>query len=148
MDKRLYRSNTNKVIGGVCGGLGEYFELDPVLIRILAVLSVFAYMTGLLAYIVAWIIMPVRPLDEPAPEPRYKGSSWNKYLPGIILIAIGVILLMRIYSYYFDWGAFWAVMIILIGLALIFIKGRGRSSYHEPKSNQQDSNNNQGGHIS
>jgi phage shock protein PspC (stress-responsive transcriptional regulator) len=52
MNKRLYRSNTNKLIGGVCGGLGEYFEIDPVLVRIIAVLAALAYGVGPPAYII------------------------------------------------------------------------------------------------
>jgi len=59
--KRLYRSGENKILGGVCGGLGEYFERDPVLIRLLWVLFSLAYGTGILAYIIAWIIMPKNP---------------------------------------------------------------------------------------
>jgi len=55
--KRLYRSNTNKVIAGVCGGIGEYFDVDPVLIRVVWI--VFGLMgAGILAYMVAWIIIP------------------------------------------------------------------------------------------
>ncbi len=145
MDKRLYRSNTNKVLGGVCGGLGEYFELDPVIIRILAVLSVFAYMTGFLAYVIAWIIMPVRPYDAPLPEPHHKSSSWTKYLPGIVLIAIGVILLMNVYSFYFDWGSFWAIVVILVGLGLILFKGRGRSPKQPPEMGSNSNNSENGG---
>jgi len=59
-DKRLYKSNTNKVIGGVCGGLGEYFGIDPVIFRIIAVLLIFAHGAGLLIYLIAWICMPKR----------------------------------------------------------------------------------------
>ncbi len=56
--KHLYRSRTNRVIGGVCGGIGEYFGVDPTLIRLAWVLFVFAGGSGVLAYIVCWIIIP------------------------------------------------------------------------------------------
>jgi len=46
------------MLGGVCGGLGEYFSIDPNIIRILCVLSVFFGGAGILAYIIAWIIIP------------------------------------------------------------------------------------------
>jgi phage shock protein C len=59
--KRLYRSGKNRILGGVCGGLGEYFNVDPVIIRLLWVLFSFAYGTGVLAYIIAWIIIPRNP---------------------------------------------------------------------------------------
>ena len=62
MTKKLYRSKTNKMIGGVCGGLGDFFELDPTLIRLGAVVLVLAAGAGILAYLIAWIIVPVDPL--------------------------------------------------------------------------------------
>jgi phage shock protein PspC (stress-responsive transcriptional regulator) len=62
MNKRLYRSRVNSKIAGVCGGLGEYFGIDPTFVRIIAVLLIFADGVGVLAYIIAWIIMSKRPL--------------------------------------------------------------------------------------
>ena len=59
-EKRLYKSESNKVIGGVCGGLGEYFGIDPVIFRIIAVVLIFAHGAGLLIYLIAWICMPKR----------------------------------------------------------------------------------------
>ena len=56
--KRLRRSRTDKVIAGVCGGVGQYFNIDPVIIRILWLLSFFGAGAGLLAYIVAWLVIP------------------------------------------------------------------------------------------
>ena len=56
--KRLYKSSTNRVLCGVCGGIGEYFNIDPTIIRLIFVLFVFGVGIGLLAYIVAAIIMP------------------------------------------------------------------------------------------
>lgn len=55
--KRLYKSNTNKIICGVCGGIGEYFGIDPTLIRLALVLFSFTG-SSIVAYIVAAIIMP------------------------------------------------------------------------------------------
>lgn len=62
MNKKLYRSNRNKVICGVCGGLGEYFGMDPTLVRLIWVL-VACSGTGLLAYLIAAVIIPQNP-DE------------------------------------------------------------------------------------
>ena len=59
--KRLYRSGKNKILGGVCGGLGDYFEVDPTLVRILWILFLFAGGAGLLAYLIAWFIVPRNP---------------------------------------------------------------------------------------
>ena len=58
MEKRLMRSN-DRVFAGVCGGLAEYFDFDPVLVRIAyAFLTVFTAFSGLIFYIVLWIVMP------------------------------------------------------------------------------------------
>ena len=59
--KRLFRSKNDRVLGGVCGGLGNFFTLDPVLVRVLWAVSFFVGGVGLLAYIIAWIIIPEEP---------------------------------------------------------------------------------------
>ena len=58
MQKRLYRSSKNKVICGVCGGIGEYFDIDPTIVRLLWILFALGLGSGILAYIIAIIIMP------------------------------------------------------------------------------------------
>ena len=58
MPSRLYRSRSEKMIAGVCGGLGEYFDVDPVLIRLLFVITALISGIGLLAYVVLWILVP------------------------------------------------------------------------------------------
>jgi phage shock protein C len=62
---RLYRSRSQKMISGVCGGLGEYFDVDPVLIRLLFVVTTFISGIGILAYIVLWIVVPFEGDDGP-----------------------------------------------------------------------------------
>lgn len=59
--KRLMRSSTDKKIAGVCGGLAEYFDLDPTLVRVLWLLLLFFAGTGLLAYVILWIALPIAP---------------------------------------------------------------------------------------
>ena len=62
MVKRLYRSGKEKVLGGVCGGIAEYFGIDPVIIRLLwAVLTLLSFGVGVLAYLIAWLIIPRNP---------------------------------------------------------------------------------------
>ena len=56
--KKLYRSNTNKMVAGVCGGIGEYFSVDPTLVRLGFVALSFLAGGGLLVYILATIIIP------------------------------------------------------------------------------------------
>ena len=58
-NKRLYRSSTNYMLCGVCGGVAEYFNIDPTLVRLAwVILSVFGWGTGIIAYIIAAIIIP------------------------------------------------------------------------------------------
>ncbi len=60
--KRLYRSRTDKVLGGVCGGIAEYLDVDPVVVRLLwAIGTLISMGVGLLAYLIAWIIIPEEP---------------------------------------------------------------------------------------
>ena len=62
---RLFRSRSQKMISGVCGGLGEYFDVDPVLIRLLFVVTTFISGVGILAYVVLWIVVPFEGDDSP-----------------------------------------------------------------------------------
>ncbi len=59
--RRLYRSSSNSVIGGVCGGLGEYFDIDPNILRLISVLLFFFGGLSLWVYIIMWIVLPRAP---------------------------------------------------------------------------------------
>ena len=56
--KRLYRSETNRKVAGVAGGLADYFQVDPTLVRLLFVILTFAGGPGLILYIVLWVVIP------------------------------------------------------------------------------------------
>jgi phage shock protein C len=58
MGKQLRRSKSDRMIAGVCGGLGDYLGVDPVIVRLLWAVSIFGYGTGLLLYVIAWILIP------------------------------------------------------------------------------------------
>jgi phage shock protein C len=70
MEKRLFRSTTDKMIGGVCGGLAEYFGIDPTIVRIAAVLLALADGVGIVAYVILWIVVP-----EEGASPMYE--NWT-----------------------------------------------------------------------
>ena len=57
--KKLYRSRKEKIIAGVCGGLAQYFGIDPSIVRIIFILLFFAGGAAFLAYIILWIIVPL-----------------------------------------------------------------------------------------
>lgn len=59
MKKRLHRSRTDRMIWGVCGGLAEYFNADPTIVRLIAVLLIFLNGLGILAYLIMAIIVPL-----------------------------------------------------------------------------------------
>ena len=63
--RKLVRSVTDKKLGGVCAGLGAYFDVDVTLVRVLWLLAVFCAGTGLLLYIILWIVLPVETLYVP-----------------------------------------------------------------------------------
>jgi phage shock protein PspC (stress-responsive transcriptional regulator) len=64
MNKTLYRTEKDKMIGGVCGGLGRYFDLDPTLVRLIFAVIFFGYGAGVMIYILLWIIMPSEEMLE------------------------------------------------------------------------------------
>ncbi len=59
MEKKLYRSRSDRMIWGVCGGLAKYFDIDPTIVRVIAVLLIFANGLGILAYIILAIVVPL-----------------------------------------------------------------------------------------
>jgi phage shock protein C len=129
--RRLYKSRKNKVIDGVCGGIAEYFAVDPVLVRIIFVILFFMGGTSILAYIIAMIIIPKEPLEsveEPKPElerkegettgtvgeanaepvPARSTSSYatsGALVIGILLVLFGAIAIMD--NFHWFGGIFW-----------------------------------------
>ena len=72
MERRLYRSRSERMIWGVCGGLGQYFDVDPTIVRVIMVLLVLANGLGILAYLVLAIVMPLENTRAHSPEDRVK----------------------------------------------------------------------------
>lgn len=79
--KKLYRIPSKGMIGGVCAGLGEYLDLDPTVIRLVFVLLAFGGGSGVLIYIIMWLIVPLKPgttqvsaeIEQPEQEPESEG---------------------------------------------------------------------------
>jgi phage shock protein C len=131
--KRLYRSSTDKIIGGVCGGFAEYFNVDPTIIRILWVIFACFGGSGLLVYIAALIIIPTDPFqkvekentDQPN-DTRKRTNSGITFLISIIFITIGTLILLRNLGFYYfhfwhlHWDVIFAILLIVAGIFLIF----------------------------
>jgi len=64
MVKKLYRSKKNRLIAGVCGGIAEYFGIDPIIVRLITLILVLSAGGGLIAYIIAWIVVPEEPDNQ------------------------------------------------------------------------------------
>lgn len=61
--KRIYRDSRKGMLGGICAGIANYFNLDPTIVRIIAVLLGLGYGSGVLLYIILWVIIPEQPYD-------------------------------------------------------------------------------------
>jgi phage shock protein C len=73
--KRLYRSKKERMLGGVCAGLGEHLDIDPTVIRLIwAAVTVLSFGTGILVYILAWILIPEEDTGSPAPQAPESGG--------------------------------------------------------------------------
>ncbi|HCL89754.1 MAG TPA: stress-responsive transcriptional regulator [Candidatus Atribacteria bacterium] len=82
MKNKLYRSKKDCVIGGVCGGIAEYFDVDPTLVRLLAILIFFFGGSGIIAYIIGWIIIPRNPNGNTEDNSENKGEIEGKSKKG------------------------------------------------------------------
>ena len=72
MTKKLYRSSTDRKIWRVCGGLAKYFNIDPVIVRVIAVVSIFITGVSVIAYIVMAIVVPLESSEVTAPKGEMK----------------------------------------------------------------------------
>ena len=120
--KKLRRSKADQVLGGVAGGLGHYFALDPVLVRIAFVLLVLAGGSGLLLYIVLWIVIPEATPDEDVAAVAGDRRELGGLIIGGALVVIGAIILLRRVVPWFDSEVVWAVLLIALG-GYILVKG-------------------------
>jgi phage shock protein C len=139
MVKKLYRSRKNSMIAGVCGGIAEYFDIDPTLVRLLAILIVFLGGVGVLAYIIAWIIIPENPHqqvddkeyghdEEEDITPEEKQDNNRHIWGGLILIFLGLFFLLRSFFPRFFVVSFWPIILVLIGIVLIVQSFTGKKN--------------------
>jgi phage shock protein C len=123
------RSRDDRVIAGVCGGLGEYLGVDAVLVRIAALILVFAGGAGLFLYVIGWIAMPEAPVGASA-----EGAAANRtelgepttgaVVLGFLFVAAGVFFLLdEAFPDILDWNWIWPVALIAVG-ALVLLRAR------------------------
>jgi phage shock protein PspC (stress-responsive transcriptional regulator) len=138
------------MIAGVCGGLGEYLNVDPILFRVLFVLALILGGSGLLVYIILWIVIPegskisfntndlnnehmtdankqtesgIHQDGESKKRQKNDGNLWG----GLILITLGGIFLIDRFVPRIDFGDLWPLILIVVGVILI------TKNYQQPK---------------
>jgi phage shock protein C len=137
--RRFYRSQTNKVIAGVCGGLGEYLNVDTTIIRLLWILLTIMGGSGIIVYILAYFIVPERPVSpETATAPNPSDFTAARIF-GILFVAVGGIILLDnldIFSFHRWWDLSWEFVFpgCLILLGIYFLTKRER--IHPPPTAQ------------
>jgi phage shock protein C len=154
MQKRLYRSRTDKKLGGVCSGIGEYLDLDPTLIRVLwVIITIFTdFAPGIIAYILLWLIVPEEPAKIESSEAEVEGKVVDVDVKTdgrkddktkLVLVIIGALLFAFVFFKYFSWFNWWnlswhrhmpmgfvfsvfPVMLLILGVLLIVLGMRSK----------------------
>jgi len=134
---RLYKSDKDKVFEGVCGGIGEYLNVDPVIIRLIWVVLVIFGGTGIMAYLIAMLIIPKAPLnhvEEVKVEANRHPETYSNRFWGILLVIAGILLLFGVVGplaglfaglTIFMGHVLWPFLIIGLGLYLYFNRDEG-----------------------
>lgn len=152
MARRLTRNTSKAILGGVASGFGGYLDVDPVLIRLVFIILCLAGGSGVIVYIVAWLVMPrddqeaaadgmSPPADQFAAEVKEAGervvdnirrstgdAGRGRVIGGLILMVLGLLFLMNQF-YALDWLRFrylWPLGLVGVGV-MLFIQGmKGR----------------------
>ena len=136
--QKLYRSNTEKVIGGVAGGLGDYLNIDTVIVRIIFILLAIFGGSGVLVYIILWIAIPAQTgkskyqvYEAPATddmateqatvpaEPVSARKLNSSMVAGIVMVAIGLLFLFDGLLPMMNLWNFWPILLVVAGVLLI-----------------------------
>jgi phage shock protein C len=117
----LQRNIRDRKIGGVAAGLGDYFGVDPTIVRLAFVLLVLAGGIGLVAYLVAWLVMPAGDGSTDSASPSRTGSSTDeRSILGAVILSVGLLGLIGWAGiWWFDGFAFWALAFVAVGVALL-----------------------------
>lgn len=145
-EKKLYRTRNDRVIAGVCAGVGKFLDVDPVIVRLIWAATILLAGTGIFLYVIAWIIMPEEPSqmfsEEKKTDPdfidsEFDGSKGNynsekkikeeferekrgKLAIGIGILIVGIVFLL---SHIFPWTVSWrfiiGILLIMSGVAVL-----------------------------
>lgn len=145
MNKKLNRSRKNSVISGVCGGLGEYFNVDPILFRFAFLALLLAGGGGFFIYIIFLVVIPKapfefdNPINHTTPNNESGFASFqqadlganetdntSRTVFGLILISSGALLLLNNLVKAFNIEKLWPAIIVIMGLGLLFQKNNNK----------------------
>lgn len=153
MKTKLYRSQTDSMIGGVCGGLGQYLGIDSTIVRLFFVLLVLGNGVGVLIYLVLWLIVPregqaeeatveetiragageiaerARALGDDLREAARSPNPQAGLIIGAALIVLGVVFLLQnldiAWLRWLNFDVLWPVLLVVAGLALLLRRVKG-----------------------
>jgi phage shock protein PspC (stress-responsive transcriptional regulator) len=147
--RKIFRSIDDYMIAGVCSGLADYFKIDSSLIRIIFVLLTLSGGSGILVYLILWLVVPKEKgvekeinkeekLDEFIEDVKGKAKSMAKEIKidtkikkmgkninilGIVLILVGLVAIWnQIFPIRIEWNLFWPGLLILVGILILFKK--------------------------
>ncbi len=161
---RLYRSRKHRVLGGVAGGLADYFNIDVILARLLFVVIFFAGGGGVIIYVVLWIITPEEPLITPPPggangsggsaygdnadisdativSEEGKQNNNRTFIGGIALILVGFLFLLNAMIPQLVIIHFWPLVLIIVGIMLIINEAKPTIAKNEHQESTKTENN-------
>jgi phage shock protein C len=114
------RSRSERVLAGVCGGVGRYLGVDPVLLRIAFIILTLANGLGVIAYVVAWVAIPEERPDQPSGPPSEPRRETGRLVIGGSLVVLGLVLLLDRLAPELD-ELFWPVALVAVGVAVMLV---------------------------
>jgi len=145
MAKELYRDKQRASIGGVCAGLADYFNVDITLVRALFLVALFGFGTGVLLYIILWIVVPEKKITfqeptvdytvndageaQPVEEQAFNGKrkkNNESVIGGLVLLTLGVIFLADEFIPWFEFHKLWPLILIAAGVGVIWNNNKNK----------------------
>lgn len=120
----LRRSRSDRIVGGVAGGIGVHLAINPVVVRIAFLVLAFAAGFGVIVYLLLWLLAPSEPLSAPS-VPRSFAAPTREQLLGTGLVLAGVLTLLWITGLWFGWELGWPVSLAAIGFAVLWARSSG-----------------------
>ena len=137
--EKLTRSESDRIVAGVCGGMATYIGLDSVIVRLLFLVLSFASGMGLLLYAILWVVMPLENIEDsirlegepelPAKTNKEIQATQMQTIGSVLLMFGGFFLLQQIG--FFSWvsaGVFWPVVLIGIGAYLLYMRKKNEEN--------------------